>query len=127
MSNTNRTNNPFRPSETLLPNIPQTVGNTYGERMKYQKINQVSPTTSSASLANTSIDQFKKKNCIDPTQFAANDTYKQVRRSHAGAPYKPAILNSFENGQIPQGKKTAIPSDEAILSFLDKVISTANK
>jgi hypothetical protein len=124
MSNANRTNNPFRPADNRLPNIPQTVGGTYGERMKYQKVSQGTP--AATRPASAPIDQFKKSG-VDASQFAANDTYKQARRSTAGAPYKPAILNSFENGSIPQVKKAGVPSDAAILNFLDKVIAAAKK
>lgn len=126
MSNANSTkNNPFRPANDRLPNIPQTVGGTYGERMKYQQVNQGAP--AAARPASAPIDQFKKKN-VDASEFAATgDTYKQTRRSTAGAPYRPAILNSFENGAIPQVKKTGVPSDAAIINFLDKVIATAKK
>lgn len=126
MSNANSTkNNPFRSANDRLPNIPQTVGGNIGERMKYQKLNQGAP--AATRPANAPIDQFKK-NGVNASEFAASgDAYKQARRSTAGAPYRPAILNSFESGAIPRAQKAGVPSDSAIINFLDKVIATAKK
>lgn len=121
-SNINNGNkNPFRSANDRLPNIPKTVGNNYGDRMKYQKVNNPNRTSAPASRP---VDQFDKGKNVDASNFAANAKYRNGRRTSSGAPYKPALLHSFENGMVPKiNKKAGQPSDDALVNFLDKVIT----
>jgi len=109
-------NNPFQPPNAHLP---QTVGTNYGDRTKYQKAQQVSPT---APQPRAPQDQFNKDKKVNASQFASNVDYKTQRRFASA--YKPTLLDAMEHGSIPRAKKTGIPSDEKILNFLDRVINT---
>lgn len=125
MSNINGRNkdNPFRTANNRLPDIPKTVGNTYGDRMKYRNVNNAGNT----APASRPVDQFDNRKNVDASNFAANASYKKSRRTAAGNAYKPSVLHNFENGAISNinrvNKNASTPSDEALVNFLDKVIA----
>jgi predicted RNA-binding Zn ribbon-like protein len=107
-----------------LPDIPKTVGNTYGDRMKHQRTNN--PARNGAPVSRP-VDQFDNRKNVDASNFAANASYKRNRRTTAGNAYKPSALHSFEKGMISNinrvNKNASTPSDEALVNFLDKVIA----
>jgi hypothetical protein len=112
-----RTQNPL---DTAPAQRPQ-VGLNYGDRAKFQKVSQPLPP------ARPPVDQFKPKKDVDATPFASNAAYRSQRRQFIEG-YKPRILDHVENGTAPRvGNKDGIPSDEAILNFLDRVISQPSK
>ncbi len=126
MSNVNTSkkqlaNNPFQPANS---NMSQPVGLNYGDRMKYQKVQQPTP---SAPQGRPAVDQFDARKKADASGFGANATYKAQRRQNV-AGYKPALLDGIESGTMPRTRQTGVP-DDTILNFLDKVIGqgTAKK
>ncbi|HPQ80831.1 MAG TPA: hypothetical protein PLZ86_03805 [bacterium] len=101
-----------------------TVGNTYGAR---RNVSMNSPQAQARPAAAKPLDRFSKagvKRTGDLSRFNANATFRTAKmRFHEG---KPAVMHSLEKGLRPvklSEKPVTPPSDNAILNFLDKVIS----
>ena len=101
-----------------------TVGNTYGARRTGLT---PTPQAQARQAVAKPIDRFAQgssKKVGDLSQFNANATYRAARvRFRDG---KPAAIHSLENGLKPiklSQKPVTPPSDNAILNFLDKVIT----
>jgi len=114
ISNKKPTITPFRHQET-----PQSVGSNYGDRMKFNKLQQ--PVSAPAQAPSRHVSEFSSDKKMDASQFGPNATYKAQRRQTVDG-FKPAMLQHFEDGKIPQSR-SGIPSDEALLNFLDRVSS----
>jgi hypothetical protein len=113
ISNKKPTITPFRHQDT-----PQSVGSNYGERMKFNRLQE--PRSAPAQAPSRSIsDQFNRDKKVDASQFGPHATYKAMRRQTVDG-CKPVMLQYFEDGKIPQ-TGSGMPSDPALLNFLDQV------
>lgn len=109
--------NPF---QTPISHGPQTVGRTYGERKAMK-----APSPSTTQAPQRHVDNFSHgaKRLDNLAAFSPNVAYSTGRRQTAGVAMRPRILHQIQEGTVrPATNKTTMPSNEAYLAILNKVI-----